>query len=138
MARLAKEAASDREFLRLARSLGTIAAVDSFVRDRYAYRDETEEIVRTPQFMLADMGRIEDGRIVRLEGDCDDVATLYAAFTTALGYRTRFVAIIYTPLAQNFEHVFTEAYDGRDWIILDATLSPGTRMQWIESMTEAV
>ena len=138
MATLAREAAKDKDFLVVARKLGSISAVDSFIRARYAYRDEREEIVRTPQFMLADMGRIEeDGRIVGLEGDCDDVATLYAAFACALGYHARLVAIRYNEGNPNFEHVFTEAYDG-DWRILDATMPAGSPMMWIEDMMENV
>lgn len=138
MALVARNAAKDSNFVTLARSLGTIDAVESFVRDRYVYRDESEEIVRTPQFMLADMGRIDNGRVVRLEGDCDDVATLFAAFTYALGFKTRLIAIRYTPENPNFEHVFTEVYDGGNWRILDATVPPGTHMTWIDDMTETL
>ena len=139
MAQLARAAANDSTFAKFSRSLGSLTAVEGFVRDNYVYRDETEEIVRDPRFMLADMGRIDDsGRVVQLEGDCDDVSTLFAAFALALGKSARFVAIRYTPTASGFEHVFAEAYDGGQWRILDATVPPGTNLNWIESMIEEV
>lgn len=137
MARLARAAASDPEFCGFARRLATLNGIESFVRSHFVYRDENEEIVRDPRFMLADMGRVDtNGRVVQLEGDCDDIATFYAAAVVAIGKAARFVAIRYTSGNPNFEHVFTQAYDGGQWIILDATVPKGTRMQWIESMIE--
>jgi Transglutaminase-like superfamily len=139
MARLARVAASDPEFRQFARRLATVDGIEAFVRSHFAYRDENEEIVRDPRFMLADMGRIDAaGRVVHLEGDCDDVATFYAAAAVAIGKASRFVAIRYTFGNPNFEHVFTQVYDGGQWRILDATVPAGTHMQWIESMIEDV
>jgi transglutaminase-like putative cysteine protease len=137
MARLARKAASNPAFLAVARNLGTMSAVDSFIRQNYAYRDESEEIVRSPEFMLADMGRIDDhGRAVGLEGDCDDISTLYAAFADSLGYRARFVAIRYNASNPNFEHVYAQYYDGGQWITLDGTVVPGRQLHSIEEMVE--
>src|SRR6516164_1874050 len=95
MAQLARLAASDPDFVRLASRLGTLGGVEAFVRDRFVYRDENEEIIRDPRFMLADMGRDDSGRTVGLEGDCDDVATLYGALAAALHYPARLRAIRY-------------------------------------------
>ena len=138
MARLARAAARDPEFRSFVRRLGTVDGIEAFVRGKFQYRDEREEIIRDPRFMLADMGRDENGRTVQLEGDCDDLATFYAAAAIAIGKVARFVAIRYTPGNPNFEHVFTEAYDGGQWLILDATVPEGTKMQWLESMIEDV
>jgi transglutaminase-like putative cysteine protease len=139
MARLARAAASDPGFRGFVRGLGTLGGIEDFVRRHFAYRDENEEIVREPRFMLADMGRVdENGRVVQLEGDCDDVATFYAAAAVAIGKAARFVAIRYTITNPNFEHVFTEAYDNGQWHVLDATVPAGTPMRWIESMIEDV
>jgi transglutaminase-like putative cysteine protease len=138
MAQLARAAASDPEFRAVAHQFSSMNAVEAWVRENYSYRDENEEIVRTPQFMLADMGRSESGRVVQLEGDCDDVATLFAAFGKALGLYTRLTAIRYTADNPEFEHVFTEVYDGGKWRAFDATVPAGTNLQWLESMTEDI
>jgi hypothetical protein len=139
MARLARAAANDPEFREFLRTLGTLRGAEAWVRMNYVYRDETEEIVRTPQFMLADVGRIEnDGRVVGLEGDCDDISTFLAAVAVTFGYRTRLKAIRYNPSNPNFEHVFPEVYDGGRWRIIDATISPGAPMEWIEEMNQEV
>lgn len=138
MAQAARSAANDPNFSAFVRGLGGLDGVETFVRAQYAYRDEVEEIVRTPQFMLADMGRLEGSRIVGLEGDCDDVSTFFAGCCAALGYRSRFVAIRYTPTNPYFEHVFTQAYDGGNWRTLDATVPPGTSLNWLEEMIQEV
>lgn len=92
-----------------------------------------EEIIREPEFMLNDLSRLG-----YMEGDCDDVSTLYAAFIVGLGYPARFVAIRYTPENPNFEHVFTQAYAGGIWKTFDGTIAPGTTLQALEEMTEDV
>jgi len=116
-----------------------MSAADSWVRAHFNYRDEYEEIVRSPDFMLADMGRVDAiGRVVQLEGDCDDVSTFYAAVALVLGKRARFVAIRYRAENPNFEHVFAQVYDGVQWLVYDATVKPGTRIESIEEMTEDV
>ena len=133
MAQLARVAAGDEAFGALARRLGSLPRIDAFVRSHYRYRDEAEEIVRTPQFMVHDLDRIG-----YMEGDCDDVATLYAAFGRALGYPARLVAIRYNPQNPNFEHVFTEILDAGEWITFDATVEPGTQIRSVEEMIEEV
>ena len=133
MAQLARKASTDPGFVRTAQALGSLSAVDSFVRARYRYRDEMEEIIRSPEFMLNDLTRIG-----YMEGDCDDVSTLYAGFIKALGYPSRFVAIRYTPDNPNFEHVFAQAYAGGEWKTFDGTVAPGTVLQSLEEMTEEV
>lgn len=133
MALLARKAASDPAFALRARILGSLQAVDEFVRANYRYRDEREEIVRTPQFMLNDLVRIG-----YMEGDCDDVSTLYAAFITALGFPSRLVAIRYNADNPNFEHVFAQAYASGNWQTFDATVAQGTILRALEDMTEGV
>lgn len=133
MAQLSRKAASDPDFLRTAQALGSLQMMDAYVRTHYKYRDEREEIVRTPEFMLNDLVRIG-----YMEGDCDDVSTLYAAFIKALGYPARFVAIRYNPDNPNFEHVFSQAYAGGSWRTFDGTVQPGTILEAIEEMTEDV
>jgi transglutaminase-like putative cysteine protease len=138
MAQLARAAANDSAISHLAHQLGSVAAIESWTRRNFVYRDEFEEIVRTPEFMLADMGRLDNGRVVGLEGDCDDASTFIAALAKALGYPVRFVAIRYHSDSPNFEHVFPQVYDGAHWMVVDVTVSPETRIEWLEQMTEDV
>lgn len=133
MAQLARKAASNNYFVGYALALGSLNGVDQFIRANYRYRDEREEIVREPEWMMNDLSRIG-----YMEGDCDDVATLYAAFIKALGYPARFVAIRYNPAQSEFEHVFTQAYAGGVWRTFDATVSPEVIIESIEQMTEEV
>lgn len=133
MAQLARKAASSEAFVLRTRLLGSLPAVDEFIRANYRYRDEREEIVRTPDFMLNDLVRIG-----YMEGDCDDVSTLYAAFIAALGYPARLVAIRYNPDNPNFEHVFAQAYAGGQWRTFDGTVAPGTVMRAWEEMVEQI
>lgn len=135
---MARSAASDPAFIRTARYHGSLDGVESWVRRHFVYRDEKEEVVRDPRFMIGDVGRFDGVRYVGLEGDCDDVSTLFAAFSKALNHHARFVAIRYNPSNPNFEHVFTQAYDGRKWRDLDATVQPGTTLEWIENMIEEI
>lgn len=129
MAELARSAANNPAFRSFALSFQTLREVDTWVRARFRYRDEREEILRTPEFMLNDL----ESRLGYLEGDCDDISTFYAAIFKALSVPTRFVAIRYTPSHSNFEHVFTQAYDMAVWRTFDATVPPGTDIRALES-----
>ena len=106
--------------------------IDRWIRFKFVYRPEIEEIVRTPQFMLKQLD--EQGIF---EGDCDDISTLYASLLKALHYAVRFVAIRYdnTP---DFKHVFIEAWTGAGWRALDPTVAPGTPYHEIERMEVSV
>lgn len=133
MAQLARVAASDPDFVRIAYLL-LRGDIDSVLRSVYRYRSEYEEIIRTPQFMLHDLQT--KGFI---EGDCDDIATLSAALLLVAGYRSvRFVAIIYTPGKDSFEHVYVEVYEAGQWRTVDLTIDPGVTHREIERMTEDV
>lgn len=138
MVRLARSAASDPAFQSFAEQFYSIDQIDAWIRAHYLYRDEESEVVRSPQFMLADMGRKDQGRTVQLEGDCDDVATFTAALAKTLGYPSRIVAIRTDPNDPNYDHVFVEVSDGGAWKTLDATVPPGTEIQSVEDMTQYV
>jgi transglutaminase-like putative cysteine protease len=130
MARLASEAAKNPEFRKFALGFDALTEVDAWVRARFRYRDESEEILRTPEFMLNDALR----RLGYLEGDCDDIATFYAAVFKVLGFPARLVAIRYTANNPNFEHVFAQAYDMAAWRTFDATVDAGTPIHAIDSI----
>lgn len=53
-------------------------------------------------------------------GDCDDQVVLLASLCEAIGYQTRFVVGAYT-VANTFEHVYLEVFDGSEWIPCDPT-----------------
>jgi transglutaminase-like putative cysteine protease len=128
MASLGRAAARNPEFQKFALEFDSTSDVDSWIRAHFRYREEIEEILRTPEFMLNDALV----RLGYLEGDCDDVSTLYVAFFKALGLPSRLVAIRYTPDNPNFEHVFAQAYNMAVWLTFDATVPPGTDIRAVE------
>lgn len=138
IARAARQDAQNPAFQNFANQFRSLADIDQWVRDHFVYRDENEEIYRTPVFMLSDMGRLEANRIVGLEGDCDDVAGFIAAITKALNYPTRLTAIRYDASNPDFEHVFAEAYDAGAWHVLDPTIDEGKTMHAIETLQQVV
>jgi len=138
MASLARRASKNPEFVRVVVGLlgaarPSINQIDEALRPLYVYREEWEEVVRTPEWMLADRDRIG-----RIEGDCDDISTLFAAVAVIYGYRVRFVAIRYSRTVSHFEHVFVEAWDGGAWRMVDLTLEVGTEIQALEVMQQGV
>lgn len=55
-------------------------------------------------------------------GDCDDIAVLGAALAGAVGVQSRFVVLGFGPdLEAPMGHVFTELFDGTQWLDLDIT-----------------
>jgi transglutaminase-like putative cysteine protease len=132
MANLARAGAQNPKISQYAQSIQTPYAVDSVLRDVYRYRDEEEEIVRTPEFMLHDLET--EGF---LEGDCDDIATFTAALTKAMNYPTRLTGIMTNSTAE-YDHVFSEVRIGDFWLPIDLTVPPGTTYQVYGYMTELV
>lgn len=126
----ARAAAKNNEFRNFALEFDSLEEIDGWIRAHFRYRDEQEEILRTPEFMLNDALN----RLGYLEGDCDDIATLYVAMFKALGFPSRFVAIRYTPDNPNFEHVFAQAYNMGVWRTFDATVPAGTEIKAVESL----
>lgn len=104
-----------------------IPDLDSWLRKHFMYRGENREVVRTPQYMLNQLER--DGF---LEGDCDDISTLYASFLKALHIPVRFVAIR-ADSSPDFQHVFVEAWSP-GWTALDPTVIQGTVYRETERM----
>lgn len=133
MSNLARAAANDPEFS----DPVIVLFIDGFsasVFSSFQYRDEIEEVIRTPQFMLKEY--VESGV---LSGDCDDIATFLAAILCVFGVPVRLRAIRYTAKQPEFEHVFVEAINEiGEWQILDPTVPPDTKMKYIESMVEPV
>ena len=132
MAKLARAGASSAEIAGLAQWCSRVvspgACLDSWVREHFRYRDENEEVIRTPQRMMHDLTTAG-----YIEGDCDDVSTLYASAFKAMGIPVRFVAIRYDNSA-DFKHVFVEALENLIWQRFDATVPQGTVHVEVERM----
>jgi hypothetical protein len=112
-------------------SFPSLEEIDGAIRPVYVYRDEYEEIVRTPEFMVNDRETLG-----YFEGDCDDVSTLAAAVCLLYDYPVRFVAIRYDPSVDYIQHVFVQAFDLTGWQVLDLTVPPGTIVKSVEEMIE--
>jgi len=130
MAALAREAANDPAFVFIIEenaigpsSPADLRYIDLWIRQRFKYRNEREEVVRTPQAMIEEWLRTGD-----FEGDCDDISTLAAAILLVNHLPATFVAIRWNADDPEFKHVFTES----NGYILDATVRPGTEYREIE------
>lgn len=106
----------------------SLTGLDDWLRGHFIYQPESFEIIRTPEFMLAEVQT--EGWF---SGDCDDVSTLSAAILLAYGFPAKFVAIRYHDNYE-FEHVFVES----GAFVLDATVPYGTEYEYKERMEEAV
>jgi transglutaminase-like putative cysteine protease len=132
MANLARTGSKSDGIRSIADSLPDVGFVDSVLRPIYRYRDEFDEIVRSPEFMLQDLS--EMGYI---EGDCDDAATLSASITCAMGISTRLTAIaVHGP--DEYDHVFSEAKVNGEWLPIDITVPLGTQYVCYRLMSETV
>jgi transglutaminase-like putative cysteine protease len=134
MAQLANEAVSDPSFRMwvYANVPSTLDGMEAWIRARFRYRPEQEEVVRTIPFQLDHLA--EHGYI---EGDCDDVSTFLAAIAKAFGYRVRLVAIRSDSV--EFQHVFVEmqpvgAVLPGAWVRSDPTVVPNTIHKELERM----
>lgn len=135
MLSLARRAARNPDFVRgvllVDGARCSVEDIDRTWRPFFVYRDEREEIVRSPEWMLRDFETLG-----RLEGDCDDIATFVAAVALVCGFTVRVTAIRYTATVMHFEHVFTEVLDGLTWRVIDLTVPVGSTMYAYEVMEE--
>lgn len=100
-----------------------VRSFDKWERRYYRFRDEYDEIIRAPLFMLQDLETFG-----YLEGDCDDITTFSACVCIAMGLPVRYVAIRTDPSRIDYLHVFCETLANGEWLRLDATVSPQTKM----------
>lgn len=91
--------------------------IDDWIRERFSYRPEHEEVLRTIPHM---MGQLRDEGII--EGDCDDVSILFASLAHANKIPVRFAAIRTQRQNPAFLHVFVETLDSQSWRRYDPTL----------------
>ena len=126
------------ELLRTLPPIENLDDLDHFLRSRFRYRPEVEEILREPEWMLNDLSVLG-----YFEGDCDDIETLSAAVLAVLCVEVRFVAIRYSPDVNYLEHVFLEARAVNDrgmavWQPVDVTVPVGTRYAQLERLEYGV
>lgn len=103
-----------------------LAAVDNFTRRHLVLIGEAEELIHTPELMLADIEQRGEAW-----GDCDDAAVLNGALLASVGFPVRLVAI---KEGARYVHVFVEAFDGGDWWRLDPVVDPRTSFEGLERM----
>ena len=109
-----------------------VSAIDNFLRNTFVYRGERDEVLRTVPYMLHDFETLR-----RMEGDCDDMTIMGCAMLMCAGISCRMTAI----KAENpdeFDHVFSEARVGQNWIPVDPTVPLGTQYRTFGFMSEAV
>jgi len=85
-------------------------AVANWCKGHVTYVEELPERFYFPVRLLAEP---------HPAGDCDDFTTLIATLCEALGIRCRLVAAWWKG---GYRHIWPEAFDGRRWLVLDATM----------------
>jgi transglutaminase-like putative cysteine protease len=123
MANLARMGSVNPKVKAYAENIQSPYAIDRVLREVYQYRDEAEEIIRTPQFMLNDLETIG-----YLEGDCDDIATFTASLTKAMNIPTRLTGVMANSV-EEYDHVFSEFAINGQWFPIDLTVPEGTVYQ---------
>ena len=90
---------------------GEVKAIHRFVRDDIRYVKDVRgvETLQFPVHTLYTYG----------QGDCDDKSMLVSALLEAVGHRTRFIAIGFSP--GKFCHVFVQTKIGSKWINVETT-----------------
>lgn len=118
-----------RELAERSLSLDFVNDFESWLRNHSRYRDEYEEVVRMPEFMVEDFKRTGI-----LEGDCDDFATFAGSVVHAMNIPSRLVAVRTSP-DPNFDHVFLEAHMFEErFQRIDPTVDADTRIPEFERM----
>jgi hypothetical protein len=114
------------------RSGSVVPSIDRFLRDRFIYRDERDEVLRDVPFMLNDLQTTG-----YMMGDCDDMTIMCCSLLMASGMSCRMTAIK-SDNPDEFDHVFSEANTPAGWIPIDPTVPYGTRYMQYGYMSEPV
>ncbi len=95
-----------------------VRAVEWFVRDKFVFIDEPDELLIDPVVMVNEL--LENNRI---RGDCDDSSMFAACLIYNIGIPVRFKAIQKAPDG-SFQHVFIEYFERgfERWIPVDPTI----------------
>jgi len=109
-----------------------VLVIDRFLRGRFVYRDERDEVLRDVPFMLNDLDTYG-----YMMGDCDDMSIMCGSLLCNIGIPARFTAIK-SANPEDFDHVYTEAKVGSDWVPIDPTVPYGTRYTMFGFISEVV
>jgi transglutaminase-like putative cysteine protease len=136
MAQLAREGIRQGTVLDLSNRVCSdsdpVLAIDDFLRSRFVYRGESDEVLRTVEWMVQDLEEFG-----HMEGDCDDMSTMCGAMLGSLHIPARFTAIASEPSGE-FDHVFCEARIGTNWLPIDPTVEYGTQYFHYGIMSEGI
>lgn len=97
-----------------------VGSVNQWCRRAFTYRDEDKEVLRTPEYMANEF--LTTGGT---QGDCDDMSIMACCLFRCMGIPTRLTAIK-SDNPDEFDHVFSEARIGENWIPVDPTVPEGT------------
>jgi hypothetical protein len=109
-----------------------VLSIDRLLRNVFVYREERDEVLRDVPFMVNDLQTIG-----RMEGDCDDMCIMCCAMLKASGVASRMTAIK-SESPFEFDHVFSEARIGTNWIPVDPTVPYGTTYYHFGIVSEAI
>ena len=92
-----------------------------YVNEAMEYNNETIYL----HYIISDLYTLDHPVDGKYQGVCDEYATLYTAFTRALGIPTRFLAFTMeeTATGNTSGHGIAESWDGNAWIHSDPTWS---------------
>lgn len=101
---------------------GQVREIRAFLTERMHFvHDPLDwEHVSSPEIPL---GEMQDRFYAT--GDCDDVAVLGAALGGAIGIPARFVVLGFHDVRNPMGHVYSELFDGAQWVDLDVTRPVG-------------
>lgn len=97
--------------LRQKNFIGEAKRIHEFVRDKIRYVKDVRG-VETLQWPTHTLDYF-------MQGDCDDKSMLVAALLEAVGHKTRFVAVGFSP--GTFAHVFVQTKIGKRWWNVETT-----------------
>lgn len=120
------------DYLRSVDPSFSFLTIDRFLRDVFIYRDERDEVLRDVPFMVHDLQTKG-----HMEGDCDDMCIMCCAMLKAAGIASRMTAIR-SESPEEFDHVFSEARVGSDWVPVDPTVPYGTTYYHYGILSEAI
>lgn len=92
-----------------------IRGLEAYLRRRLILVGEFDEYVQSVPKQLHEISTY--GNVL---GDCDDAAVLLGALLSTVGVPVRLVAVR-KPESSSYVHVFVEAFDGAEWLVVDPT-----------------